>query len=231
MMNTFQRLRWFCLVFALLVLPAASPFACAARSNAGNLWENEIKAFEKADRTKPPPAGAVLFVGSSTIRMWKTLSEDFPGQTVINRGFGGCQIEDCTFFADRIIAPYAPRLVVLRAGGNDINAGKSPERVFADFQAFVAAVRAKLPKVRIAYMTINATPSRWANAEREKKTNRLIEAYIKANPALDLIFIDTFDATMGSDGRPRGELFLKDRLHFNADGYKILADRVRPFVK
>ncbi len=215
----------------VLLLAAAQACGIEARSSGNNPWEKEIKAFEKADRTQLPPTGAVLFVGSSTIRMWKTLDKDFPDQKVINRGFGGCQIADCVFYVDRIVAPYAPRLVILRAGGNDINAGKSPEQVFDDFKAFVIAVRAKLPKVRIAYMTINATPSRWANVEREKKLNRLVDAYIQANPALDLVYIDTFNATMGSNGRPREELFLMDRLHFNAAGYKMLADGVRPFVK
>ncbi len=229
-MNILKRSRapW---LFAFFVLWGVPVLAKDGPPNDSRRWDNEIQAFEKADKAKPPPSGAVLFIGSLTIRMWKTLAADFPGQKVINRGFGGCQIEDCTFFADRIVAPYSPRLVILRAGGNDINAGKSPERVFDDFKAFVTAVRGKLPKVRIAYMTINATPSRWANVEREKKANRLIQEYIEAHPGLDLQYIDTFDATMGPDGRPREELFLKDRLHFNADGYKIIADRVRPFVK
>ena len=230
MLNTLRQPRaaWF---IALLALWGAPAFAKEGPPSDSRRWENEIKAFEKADKSTPPPSSAVLFIGSSTIRMWKTLAADFSEQKVINRGFGGCQIEDCTYFVDRIVAPYSPRLVIIRAGGNDINAGKSPERVFEDFKAFVAAVRGKLPKVRIAYMTINATPSRWAKVEYEKKANRLIQEYIEAHPALDLQYIDTFDATMGPDGRPREELFLKDRLHFNADGYKILADRVRPFVK
>ena len=97
---------------------------------------------------------------------------------MLNRGFGGCQIADCTYYADRIVIPYKPRLIVLRAGGNDIHAGKTPEQVAADFQAFVEKVRAKLPNVRIAYMTINATPSRWKNVERERKANQLIKDYI-----------------------------------------------------
>ena len=131
---------------------------------------------------------------------------------------------DCTYYADRIVIPYQPRLIVVRAGGNDIAAGKTPERVRDNFRAFAEKVRAKLPTVRIAYMTINATPSRWANVEQEKKTNQLIKEYISAGDNLD--YIDTFDATM-SDGKPRPELFVKDRLHFNAAGYKILAACVR----
>jgi lysophospholipase L1-like esterase len=197
-------------------------------------WEPEIKAFEKADKTNPPPQDAILFTGSSTIRFWKTLAQDFPDQKVINRGFGGCQIADCTYFVDRIVFPYKPRLIILRAGGNDIAAGKSPEQVAADFKTFVEKVRSKMPKVRIAYMTINATPARWSNVEREKKANELIKDYIARGEKLD--YIDTFDAKrgdaiMGSDGKPRKELFTADRLHFNAKGYKILTATVQEYLK
>src|SRR5262245_15054396 len=83
-------------------------------------WENEIAAYEQMDRTNPPPNGALLFIGSSTIRLWKTLAEDFPEQRVINRGFGGSEIVDATHFAERLIFPHVPRMVFLRAGGNDL---------------------------------------------------------------------------------------------------------------
>ena len=213
-----------CLAILALLICAASQAATAQQSGSQR-WEREIQAFEKADRANPPPQDAVVFVGSSTIRMWKTLAQDFPEYKVLNRGFGGCQIADCTWYADRIVIPYHPRLIVLRAGVNDIAAGKTPEQVRDDFLAFVAKVRAKLPKTRIAYLTINATPSRWANVEREKKANQLIKDCIAKGANLD--YIDTFDATMGADGKPRVELFAKDRLHFNAEGYKILTARVR----
>ena len=148
---------------------------------------------------------------------------------MINRGFGGSQIADSVFYADRIVIPCRPRLIVLRAGGNDIHAGKTPEQVAADFRAFVEKVRAKLPDVRIAYMPINASPSRWANVEREKQANQLINEYIAAGKNLD--YIDTFDATLGADGKPREELFVKDRLHFNDEGYKVLAAIVRKHLQ
>ena len=192
-------------------------------------WEKAIEAFEAADKTNPPPSGAILFIGSSTIVRWKTLAEDFPGQQVINRGFGGSQITDSVCYADRIVIPYKPRLIVLRAGGNDLHAGKTPEQVLADFKAFVEKVRAKLPETRIAYLTINATPSRWADAEREKKANELIKDYVAAGKNLD--YIDTSAATLGPDGKPREELFVKDRLHFNDEGYQVLVPIVRSHLR
>lgn len=201
-----------------------------AAENAGpERWQKAITAFETADQASPPPQGAILFIGSSTIVRWKTLARDFPEQPVINRGFGGSQIADSVFYADRIVVPYRPRLIVLRAGGNDIHAGKTPEQVAADFRSFVERVRAELPDVRIAYMTINASPSRWANVEREKKANELIKAYIEAGKNLD--YIDTWDATLGADGKPREELYVADRLHFNDEGYKILTAIVRKHLQ
>ena len=85
-------------------------------------------------------------------------AQDYPDYKVINRGFGGSQIADSVYYADRIIIPYKPRLIVLQAGTNDINAGKSPEQVLADFKAFVEKVRAKLPDTRIAFLSINPAP-------------------------------------------------------------------------
>ncbi len=211
-------------VVSLLVWTLACQLL-AAEKVGPKRWQAAITAFEAADKVNPPSQGAILFIGSSTIVRWKTLARDFPGHAVINRGFGGSQIADSVFYADRIVIPYRPRLIVLRAGGNDIHAGKTPEQVAADFHAFVTQVRAKLPDVRIAYMPINASPSRWANVEREKQANQLIKAYIATGKNLD--YIDAFDATLGADGKPREDLFVKDRLHFNDEGYKILAAIVR----
>ena len=191
-------------------------------------WEKEIRAFERDDVTSPPPAGAIVFIGSSSTRLWKTLARDFPGHAVINRGFGGSQIADSVAFADRIVIPYRPRMVVLQAGGNDIAAGKSPERVLTDFKAFVEKVRARLPETRIAFLSIHPAPVRWAQAERQKRANMFIKEYTESAQNLD--FIDLWDQFLGPDGKPREDLFMKDRLHNNAAGYKIRADVVRPHL-
>jgi len=192
-------------------------------------WENEIAAFEQMDRTHPPPQGALLFTGSSTIRLWKSLAQDFPQQAVINRGFGGCEITDCAHFADRIIVPYHPRTVFLRAGGNDIYAGKSPEQVFDDFKEFVATVHSKLPKTEIVFISLCPSVARWQQAAKEKELNTKVEEYARAAP--NVRYLETYSISLGPDGKPRPELFVGDRLHFNAEGYKLLAEKVRPLVK
>ncbi len=191
-------------------------------------WEKEISAYEQMDRTNPPPKGALLFIGSSTIRLWKTLAQDFPGQPVINRGFGGSQIVDATHFAERIIFPYEPKMIFLRAGGNDIFAGKTPEQVFKDFKDFVAKVHAKLPNTDIVFISLSPSVSRWKQADREKTLNNLTEAYVRQTPKLK--YIETYVLPLDAKGQPRPELFLADKLHFNAEGYKLLAERVRPYL-
>ena len=191
-------------------------------------WEKDIAAFEQSDRTNPPPKGAVLFVGASSIRRWTTLARDFPEHRVINRGFGGSEIADSTYFADRIIFPYQPRMVFLRAGGNDLATGKSPETVFNDFKDFVAKVSAKLPDADIVFVSQNPSLARWKQADKEKTLNKLVADFIQGKPHLK--YIEIYDMVLGADGQPRAELFVEDKLHFNAAGYKLLAERVRPFL-
>ncbi|MBC8109284.1 MAG: hypothetical protein H7Z14_22050 [Anaerolineae bacterium] len=209
---------------ALLILIAAA----AATTSPSDKWEKDIAAFEAADKVSPPPSNAIVFVGSSTIRMWSSLAQDFPDHQVINRGFGGSQLVDAVCFADRIVIPYKPRLVVLFAGTNDIDAGKTPERVRDDFKEFVTKVRAALPDARIAYLSMSPAPVRWSQAERQKEGNRLIKEYVQSIQNAD--YIDGWDQFLGPDGKPREDLFLPDRLHSNAAGYKIRAEIVRPHL-
>lgn len=207
----------------LLWVCAPAPFAADLPPRPR--WEKEIEAFEIADKKTPPPPDAVLFIGSSSIRLWKTLARDFPNHKVINRGFGGSQIADATHYADRIIIPYKPRLIVLGAGSNDLNAGKSPEEVAADFDAFVEKIRAALPDTRIAFISISPAPARAAQMEKQRKANQLIKARVAGGNNLD--YINIYDALLGPDGQPREDLCVADRLHPNAAGYDIRAQIMR----
>lgn len=182
-------------------------------------WEKEIAAFEQHDKESPPPKHAIVFVGSSSIKKWTTVAQDFPHHRVLNRGFGGSQMSDAAHFADRIVTAYEPRFIVVYSGGNDINAKKKAEDVFASVKAFVAKVRAKQPDVPIAFISIAGNPARWAQVEEVKKANALIEAFTKEQP--NLKYIDVFHDMLGSDGLPKPDIFVADRLHMNAEGYKL----------
>ncbi len=202
-----------------LLLCAALLLTPVFADDAPSKWEKEIAAFEAKDKTSPPEKGGIVFVGSSSIRKWTTLAEDFPHHRVLNRGFGGSQIADSVQFAGRIVIPYAPRTVVLYAGGNDLNAGKAPESVFVDFLAFVARIRADLPETEIAVISVAGNPKRWAQVEKVRTLNALVADYCGKHPRMK--FIDVFPAMMGSDGLPLPDIFLKDKLHMNEKGYRI----------
>lgn len=192
-------------------------------------WEKEINAFEASDKTNPPPRGAILFVGSSSIRLWKNLAAAFSEHRVINRGFGGSQIDDSISLADRIILPYQPKLIVLYAGDNDIANGKSPDQVFADFQTFVRKIHRARPKTRIAFISIKPSPSRWHLADKQKAANQLIKALCEKEKQLS--YIDVFTPMLGANGEPRPELFVEDKLHLNAKGYELWESVIRPCLK
>ena len=212
----------------VLLLATALPSRAESSPDPFARWEKDISAFETAAATQPPEKGAILFIGSSSIRLWNTLAEDFPGLRVINRGFGGSQIVDSTHFADRLVFPHAPRQIVLYAGANDLNAGKSVDQVVADFQAFVATIRARLPGLPIAFIAISGNPARWSQIEKVRETNERIAAWCKATPGL--AFIATFTEMIGPDGLPRPELFVEDRLHLNAEGYRLWQRIIGPFL-
>jgi lysophospholipase L1-like esterase len=202
---------------------------CGETNHDFGKWEKEISAYEASDKTNPPPKGASLFIGSSTIRMWTTLQQDFPKVKVINRGFGGSQIVDSTHFAERVIFPYEPKRVFLRAGGNDLWAGKSPEEVFADFKDFVAKVHGKLPKTQVIFISLSPSTARWKQAEKEKALNTMVQKFVKKTRGVK--YVETYSLPLGADGQPRPELFRTDKLHFNAEGYKLLAKRLQSIVQ
>jgi lysophospholipase L1-like esterase len=188
-------------------------------------WEKEIAGLEKQDASSPAPKGGIVFVGSSSIRLWN-LKKSFPDLDAINRGFGGSKIADSTHFAPRLVLKHAPRLVVFYAGDNDIGGGNSPEQVLADFKAFVAVVHKDLPKTRIAFIAIKPSIARWKLVDKIRQANTLVETFSKQDERL--AFIDVFKPMLGEDGKPRAELFAKDGLHLNDKGYELWASLLKP---
>ena len=210
--------------FLLIAVSWAHP----QRPTGPETWEPAIKKFEESDRQHPPEKGGVLFVGSSSIRMWESLAEDFPDVKVLNRGFGGSEIADSTYYAGRIVVPYRPRMIVLYAGDNDLANGRSPDRVSDEFKEFVERVRKELPAVKIAFVSIKPSPARWSLVKQMKSANEKIRTYVGTQKGL--LYIDVF-TPMLRDGEVRKELFGADGLHMNGAGYKLWTSVVRPYLK
>ena len=217
---------WAVMMICLAVLCSA---VGRAQESPANRWEAEIRKFEESDQQNPPAEGAVLFVGSSSIRLWQSLAEDFPETKIINRGFGGSEIADSTFYAERIVIPYRPQMVLLYAGDNDLANGKTPRQVFEDYKAFVGRVHRKLPATKIAFIAIKPSPSRASLLRSQKDANGLIKDY--ASHDKRLIYIDVVTPMLGGDGKPRPELFGPDELHMNREGYRLWKSVIAPYLR
>jgi len=208
-----------------------APVEVVTKTSTGKRWENRwepaIQRFEEQDEKEPPPKEATLFVGSSSILLWK-LDQYFPGMQVINRGFGGSHISDSVYFADRIVIKHRPKTVVFFAGGNDIAAGKTAETVADDFRQFVAKVHDELPDTRILVIAIKPSTARWHLVDTIRDANARIEAFTKTVDRVE--FVDVFPAMIGNDGTVRADLFVKDGLHLNDKGYALWTSILMPYL-
>lgn len=211
----------------LLLAGCQTPPPNSLATHNSSRWQKDIAAFQAMDATNPPPAECIVFVGSSSIRLWKTLAQDFPGLPVVNRGFGGSQLADSVNYAAEIITSYRPREVVIYAGGNDINAGKAPELVFGDFVVLVKKIRAGAPQAKIAYISSAPNPARWAQVEKVRKLNSLVSEYCRRHGCT---FINVFPLMLGADGLPKPDIYVADRLHMNTNGYAIWRQAIGPHL-
>jgi lysophospholipase L1-like esterase len=207
--------------------PTTRPTADTAEDT--EIWAGEIAQFKAADRRHPPRPGGVVFVGSSSIRLWEGLDSAFPGVNLVQRGFGGSELGDVVYRAPSIVLPYRPRLVVLYAGDNDLAAGKSPNQVLKEYESFVSLVLGELPETRIAFISIKPSPARWELIDNIRAANALVGNRAKTDPRL--IYVDVFTPMLGADGFPRKELFDEDKLHLNAKGYVLWRNLLRPVVR
>lgn len=176
-------------------------------------FESEVAAFDK----QPKPTGEILFLGSSSIRLWDTKGS-FPKRQIINRGFGGSMIQDSLFYFDRLAKPFAPKLIVFYAGDNDLAEGLSAEEALADYKKLSDLAAKELPEAHMVYISIKPSIQRWKLWPEMRKANNLIRAFSEAQPKR--YFVDIAPVTIGEDGQPKKDFFQDDGLHLNAKGYE-----------
>ena len=198
-------------------------------NEAGLPFIENIRAFEAADKKQFPAPNQIVFVGSSSFTNWSNIARDLAPYPVIRRGFGGSQMSDSLRYAERIVTPYKPQMVVVYAGDNDIAAGRTPQEVFEDFKAFVAKVHAASPQTKVAYLSIKPSLSRWNLIEKIRQANSLIANYTTQDARLS--YIDIAPVTLGPNGQPKSELFLEDGLHINQKGYDLWAAIIKEHLK
>jgi lysophospholipase L1-like esterase len=216
----------------LPVLALAALFACTyalaqAPDPDPGRFKQEIDSFAAWDRKNSPPPNAVLFVGSSSIRFWAT-AEAFPGQAVVNRGFGGSELSDVLHFYDQLIARYSPARVVLYAGDNDIASGKSVTQVFDDYLELVQRIRGDFPEAEILFISIKPSRARWDQWPAMATANTRIREYTMSHPKL--VYVDLASPLLDDNGQP-GDVYIADGLHLNERGYHLWQQHLAPYLK
>lgn len=210
------------LTFIVSCSPKFTQYEDAAKN-----WEPAIQRLEALDKTEQHPDDAILFIGSSSIRLWENIAKDMAPYPVIRRGYGGAKLSDLIFYTDRLVYPHNFRALAVFVA-NDISntpEDKSPEEILKLYKEVVRVVRVKNPDKPIFFIEITPTNSRWAKWGQTKMANELIKKYCESKR--NLHFIETAESFMGSDGKPRAELFRNDQLHLKQVGYDIWAERIK----
>ncbi len=192
-------------------------------------FSGQINQYDSLDKINPPEKNGTVFVGSSSIRMWKDAEQKFKKYDVINRGFGGSQASDANYYFDQLVKKYEPAKIVYYEGDNDVAAGKSSETILEDFKEFVGKVESNFPNAQIGFISIKPSPRRWNLSTQMQEANALIASYCQQKD--NLTYIDVFSPMLGDNGRPMPQLYLKDSLHMTPAGYKIWSKQVKPFLK
>lgn len=211
--------------WGLACLLMGSLIGQAAETGSQNKFEGEVAAYEAADRRQAPPARPVLFVGSSSLRMWEDLPAAFPDRPVLNRGFGGSTMDDLLHFRERLVLRYRPRVVAVYEGDNDLAQGQTPERVLERYREFLDWMQRELPGTRVILLAVKPSPTRQKLLEAQRIVNAGLLRFATERPGV--YFADTFSPLLNAEGLPDPRWFVKDQLHLNGDGYRVWVPLLR----
>lgn len=192
-------------------------------------FENEIAQY----RTMPVDSARgdlIVFTGSSSVRMWRDVADDFPGYAVLNRGFGGSVMSDLLYYADDLILKLRPRKVFIYEGDNDLAGGKNPRRVVREAKRLSQRIRKESPGTAIYFISAKPSLARWDLRAAYEKLNQLLARH--ADRKLAATFVDVWNPMIDpATGEVFRDIFLDDGLHMNRKGYDIWAGAIRPFVE
>lgn len=230
------------LFLVALAIGAATFFSCknepGKHSQAGLIprgdttqldrFEGEVKDFETADQAQMPAKGGVLFTGSSSIRLWSTVAQDFAPLPVVSRGIGGSTIPEVSYYAKRLIYKYEPSVIVFYCGENDLASNTPPQVAFQGFKKFIGETEKNLPNTTIIVLSAKPSQSRWALWKDMQQYNTMVQQFAQNRP--NLRYVDITKELLAANGEPDPSLFVEDKLHLNASGYAKWTAVLKPIV-
>ncbi len=196
---------------------------------AQNPFEREIVAYEKQDSLSMPKKGQILFLGSSSFRLWKSFDADMSGVPAFNRGFGGSTLKDALYYFDRMVVKYQPKWIFMYEGDNDLAKGQSPEEIRDEFIEFSARLKKVLPKTKLVFVAARPSLARTSLLEKQRKLNSLIQEVVNGNKLL--FYLDMHYPFFTPEGTLMQDIFVADKLHLNEKGYGIFANQIKNFIQ
>lgn len=225
-----KKRRWPVLLgLAFLMLLTTGYISKRRLLRSARIWSSQIRIYEYRDRRRRPKPGGILFTGSSSIRYWRSLRRDMSPMPVLNRGFGGAFLYHVIHYADRIVFPHRPRIIVLYAGENDVAAGICPDQLLGHLKRFVTMVHKRLPDTKILYVSVKPTVKRRRYWPRMRQINSKLKAWIDKQTKVE--YIDVAGPMLDRRGRPRRDILIWDRLHLNRKGYRLWASIIKPRLR
>lgn len=182
-------------------------------------YEDEVKGLEKKG-LKEGYAAETIFYGSSSIRLWTSLYDDFKELKPVNLGFGGSTLAGCVWFFERIMSNYNPKRLIIYAGDNDLGDGRHPEEVFIFFQQLVVKAAQRFGDIPCYFISLKPSIARWNMIDQFKYTNNLIENKIIKQQG-NWQFIDVYKKMLDANGYPQKHLYDTDGLHLTRQGYEL----------
>ena len=213
----------------LIAPPDPAPLVASPNNPPGPYpFESEVNALDARLSQSAITSSPIIFYGSSSIRLWKSLQQDFSGYAVLNCGFGGSRLTDCVRYANRLVIPRKPSAIVIYAGDNDLAIGTPPEKVFQSFRQLFAIFRGYSASIPIAFVSVKPAPARLIFLDNILKFNELVETFLKTQP--DTEYIDVCSDMLGHDRKPIQSLFVSDHVHLSPAGYEILRKEIGEFL-
>lgn len=184
-----------------------------------NVFTKEVKDITaKYDSIWDSSKETIVFTGSSSVRLWRKLQEEFPDHQIINSGFGGSQASDLLYFIDELILSYNPKKVFIYEGDNDLWAKKRPADVLDTTADIIRRIKAKNASTQVILISAKPSISRWKIRGKYKRLNRKMERFTQDDP--NLFYVDVWKPMLNKR-KLKTDIFIEDGLHMNQKGYDI----------
>lgn len=213
----------------LLLISFVCIFTSHAQYERAKNWEEHIKQVREKNKKEPPVTDCVLFIGSSTFRMWQDIQSYFPDSKIVNNAFGGSYLSDLIYYFDDIVLPHNPRQVVIYEGDNDLCSSKTPEEFMEDAICLIRLIQLHYPRTTVVFVSVKPSPNRSMSIRSKyKKANSLLKTYADSHDGIT--YVSIWNQMLDDKGNPDKTYFTEDGIHMNKTGYELWQKALMPVL-